>query len=340
MKLNTQSTFALLRFCVVVVSWTAISQLTVAQTQDKTAAQESAAPTSALTFSEPIESTWEFGLKINCAGNAKGVNAVVPIPMDWPEQEIELLSEEKTKGVGRFKQSNPTQYTRQFSFKVNRMSNSESTGYIRFKIKKRLIIAPQDTSQFAVPKRVPKKLRTFLQPSPYIESDHKKIREIAASLKDETLSSWEQVEKVYKWVRENVEYKFDVNIHSCLDALESGKGDCEELSSMFIAICRALKIPARAVWVPDHTYPEFYLEDKKGKGHWFPCQAAGDYEFGAMSDDRPILQKGDRFRRANQTGFVRYLQPTLTAKDLKGGISIDWISRKIEDEANNSDQKR
>ena len=84
MKLNTQSTFALLRFCVVVVSWTAISQLTVAQTQDKTAAQESAAPTSALTFSEPIESTWEFGLKINCAGNAKGVNAVVPIPMDWP----------------------------------------------------------------------------------------------------------------------------------------------------------------------------------------------------------------------------------------------------------------
>ena len=109
---------------------------------------------------------------------------------------------------------------------------------------------------------------------------------------------------------------------------------------MFIAICRALKIPARAVWVPDHTYPEFYLEDEKGKGHWFPCQAAGDYEFGAMSDDRPILQKGDRFRRPNQSGFVRYLQPTLTAKDLKGDISIDWISRKVEDDANDSGQKR
>ena len=42
-------------------------------------------------------------------------------------------------------------------------------------------------------------------------------------------------------------------------ALRDGTGDCEELSSLFIALCRAHGIPARTVWVPDHCYPEFYL---------------------------------------------------------------------------------
>jgi len=74
-----------------------------------------------------------------------------------------------------------------------------------------------------------------------------------------------QVEAIYDWVRENVEYKFDTQIHSCLDALDSGKGDCEELSSLFIAICRARDIPARAVWIPGHTYPEFYLLDERNE---------------------------------------------------------------------------
>ena len=81
-----------------------------------------------------------------------------------------------------------------------------------------------------------------------------------------------------------------------LAALKDGTGDCEELTSLFIAICRAANIPARTVWVPGHCYPEFYLVDDKGEGHWFPCQSAGKREFGGISETRPILQKGDSFR--------------------------------------------
>ena len=50
------------------------------------------------------------------------------------------------------------------------------------------------------------------------------------------------------------------------------------------------------VWVPGHCYPEFYLEDAEGRGHWIPCQAAGTRAFGSMPEHRPILQKGDNFR--------------------------------------------
>ena len=102
---------------------------------------------------------------------------------------------------------------------------------------------------------------------------------------------------MFDWVRANVKYEFAEEIKPAIEALKDGKGDCEELSSLVIALCRASGIPARAVWVPGHCYPEFCLNDEQGKPHWFPCQAAGaDRQFGSMIEDRPILQKGDNFR--------------------------------------------
>ncbi|MFK7770121.1 MAG: transglutaminase family protein [Mariniblastus sp.] len=307
-------------------------QRETATLQETETQQSTKTSTTTMTFSDPVEGIWEFGLKVNCRGDAKGVVGYVPIPMDWPEQTVEIVAEEKTDRVGRIRKSNPTQFTSQFTFAINRIKAAEAECYIRFNIKKRMILAPKDTSGYVFAKRVPSKLRTFLKPSPYIESKHKRIKEIAKSLTDEKLSSWEQVEKIYTWVRENVEYEFDVQIHSCLDALDKKKGDCEELSSLFIAICRASGIPARAVWVPGHTYPEFYLEDKDRKGHWFPCQVAGDYEFGSMSELKPILQKGDRFKMEGHADYVRYLQATLIAKNLDGEVSIEPITRQVEAE--------
>jgi hypothetical protein len=89
-----------------------------------------------------------------------------------------------------------------------------------------------------------------------------------------------------------VQYK-DEPLKGALAALRDGTGDCDELSSLFIALCRANDIPARTVRVPGHCYPEFYLLDAQGKGRWYPCQAAGTRAFGGMPDPRPILQKGD-----------------------------------------------
>lgn len=287
-------------------------------------------PTPGISLSDPVESVWEFGLKINAPRGASGVTATVPIPMPWPEQEIEILVEQKSDNVGKFVIKNRTRDTRQFTFKVNRMAAGQSeTALIRFQVKKRMIVAPSDPSQFVATKKVPSKIKTFLKPSPLIESDHKRIRELARSLVDDTLTAWDQVEKNLRWVRDNIEYQFEKQNYSCLHALDVKHGDCGELSSLFIAICRAQGIPARAVWIPDHTYPEFYLSDQDGNGHWFPCQAAGTYEFGAMSEIKPILQKGDRFRIPGERQEVRYLRPTVVARQAPGGVTIEWISRQV-----------
>jgi hypothetical protein len=114
-------------------------------------------------------------------------------------------------------------------------------------------------------------------------------------------------------------------------ALKDGQGDCEELSSLVIAICRASKIPARAVWIPGHAYPEFYLVDDHGKGHWFPCQAAGaERQFGSMSEDRPILQKGDNFTVPGDKP-QRYVKQTLSAKDAAAPPEVKFIMERVKE---------
>jgi len=279
------------------------------------------------------ESVWRFGMKINSAGVATGIFATAPVPIECPEQTVELIEEERLGGVGKIKLNPLKPNGRQMMFKIARMQpEEEALAAASFRITKRNITAPENTDGFKFAKKPRGKLRFYLGESPYIDTKADQVIEIAKKLQKENaeLSPWEQVEAIYVWVRENIEYKFDTQIHSCVDALESGTGDCEELSSMFIAICRVQNIPARAVWIPGHTYPEFYLEDEDGKGHWFPCQAAGSYQFGSMSEKRPILQKGDRFKISGQREPARYAQPTLKCKDASGAIGIEQISEQVE----------
>lgn len=320
------SGFPKFAFAAAVISGLAVAAFFISSAVE---AQEAENP-SAAQFLAPQKIVWEFGLTINATGPASGISATVPVPRDWPEQKLLSATPQQSQNVSRSKFDEPTDESKQLLFTVNRMNGGDTAeALIRFEIEKRMTVAPKETGNLSIASPPPRTLRKFIKPSPSIESTHKRIQQIAEQLHDESLSGWQQVELIYKWVRDNIEYKFDTELHSCLEALDSGHGDCEELSSLFIAICRAMDIPARAVWIPGHTYPEFYLEDKNGDGHWFPCQAAGDYQFGAMTELRPILQKGDKFRLPGKSGYFRYLQPTLKARDARGELSIEWISREI-----------
>jgi hypothetical protein len=141
---------------------------------------------------------------------------------------------------------------------------------------------------------------------------------------------WEKAEAIFDWVRAKVEYRFDRQIKGARQALDDGFGDCEELTSLFVAMCRVAGIPARSVWVPGHCYPEFYLEDEQGKGHWYPCQAAGTRIFGAMPEARPVLQKGDNFRIPGSRQPQRYVQETVTAKNADADPEVQFVQKPLE----------
>lgn len=278
---------------------------------------------------EPQTFNWQMGLEITGGpGVATGVIATAPLPVEWPEQKVKEIKIDKSESVGRVTFKELDGAVKQMMVVIPRLQSGEvARVVVELEIEKRWIAPPENPDALRISESLGRGERKYLVPSPYIESRHPRILEIAESLAKEHQdeSAWRQVEAIYEWVREHVEYRFDEQIKSCLDALDDGHGDCEELSSLFIAICRARGIPARAVWIPGHTYPEFYLEDQHGNGHWYPCQAAGAREFGAMSEDKPILQKGDSFKIHGHKERMRYVQPTLTAKDATASPMVKWI---------------
>lgn len=292
----------------------------------------SAQPTErVLQFTDAVTETWEFGLEIEATGNVRGIVATVPIPVEWPEQSIKIIDSKKSKDVSRVDIKELGGTVKQMTIHIPQLpKGATSRTTVTMEIEKRNIVAPENPDQLIFADTKSRKIRVFLTPSPNIESRHERIVELAEKISiDEDDNAWDQVRTIYDWVQNHIDYKFDPTIRTCIESLDKGQGDCEELSSVFIAICRARGIPARAVWIPGHTYPEFYLADESGTGHWIPCQSAGPKEFGSMTESKPILQKGDKFRIKGHQQQMRYVQPTITATDANAAPKLKWIMEKV-----------
>jgi hypothetical protein len=281
---------------------------------------------------ESTKTQWRFGVEVRAVGGpVSGVLATLPIPMDWPEQQVKRVSEEKSPRIGRVSYRPLEGGVTQMVVSIPKLATGEEASIIvTFEITKRRLEGPAETSVYQVPTKPGTELRKFLQPSPYIESKAPEIELLAAQLKVKDSTGWDQTAAIFDWVRANVKYEFAKEIKPAVAALKDHQGDCEELSSLVIALCRASKIPARAVWVPGHCYPEFYLLDDRGRGHWFPCQAAGaDRQFGSMLEDRPILQKGDNFKVPEEPGPQRYVKQFLSAKDAAAQPEVKFVMERV-----------
>jgi len=248
-------------------------------------------------FGESRTRRYQVGVIVTATGGpCRGLFATVPVPTDWPEQDVRIVDEDLSPEVRDVRYRSLNGGVKQMLIDIPQLAlGVEARALVTFEVQRRQILPPNDPSVWTVPKRVGRDLRPFLAPSPYIESRHSRIRTLAREFFDEEAGDWQRVEAVYDYVREAVQYR-EGPLKGAVQALKDGYGDCEELTSLFIAICRAAGVPARTVWIPGHCYPEFYLEGRDGVGQWFPCQAAGDRAFGQMAEDRPVLQKGDNFR--------------------------------------------
>lgn len=246
-------------------------------------------------------------------GPCKGIVCTLAVPTDWPEQQVRVDEEDFSSDVARVNFRKVGGTVMQMVVEVPRLEEGqEAHAIVTYEVTRHHLLAPENTSQYEIPEKPGKDIRPYLGPSPGIETKHAKIRSLAKELMAEKETAWEKVEAAYEWVRDNITY---VNgpFKGAVDALKSKEGDCEELSSLFIAMCRTQDVPARTVWIPGHCYPEFYLVDGDGRGHWFPCQAAGTRAFGAMPEFRPILQKGDNFIAPERPkDRLRYVNEYLT----------------------------
>jgi hypothetical protein len=92
----------------------------------------------------------------------------------------------------------------------------------------------------------PRDLASFLAPQKFIESDHPDIVRTARALMCET--PLKTAENICRWVAGSLRHEGYVRRErGALYALQHREGDCTEAAYLFVALCRAAGIPARAV---------------------------------------------------------------------------------------------
>ena len=254
---------------------------------------------------------WQIGFIFSAsAGPCRNIMATQTVPMDWPEQKVTIVDRVVSPGV-EVDYQEIGDAARQMVVKVPQLAaGAEARAVLTFETRRAFLLEPKNPQQLAIPPRakMPAAVRRYLTPGPHIESTSRGIRELAAQIDEKDATPWKRVETIYDWVYTNIEFvdnqgQEPVGTQTTLDRKH---GDCDEMSCLFIALCRASDIPARLVQVPGHVYAEFYLLDSEGNGRWFPCQLAGTRAFGRMPEHRPVLQKGDNLSSPH-TGRKKYL---------------------------------
>lgn len=255
-------------------------------------------------------------------GACRGIVAMVTVPLECPEQDVQLVDEEISPEVEGVTYRMLQGGARQMVISVPRLpSGATARAVVTADVTTRTILPPEKTDDLKIPKRLPRNVRMFVNGSPYIEVKHQRVRAMSKDILqdvDEGTSDWSKVEKIYDYVLEHIDYVEGPD-KGAVETIRDGQADCQGRSMVFIALCRANKIPARMVWVDGHAYAEFYLEHAEGVGHWYPIESAGTRAFGEMPLARVILQKGDNFTVPERKERLRYASDYMIGLPTPGG---------------------
>jgi hypothetical protein len=118
----------------------------------------------------------------------------------------------------------------------------------------------------------------YLTPETLIESDDPAIRAEAAIAVRGVTGTRARAERLTRYVNGLLEKKPTVSIPSAREVLRTKVGDCNEHTALYVAMARALGIPARVavglVFVRGafyyHAWPEAYIDEGSGRGLWLP----------------------------------------------------------------------
>ena len=187
---------------------------------------------------QPATQKVTLGMKIRAIGGpCRGIVVSFPVPMDWPEQKVEIENQDLSAGVHQSSDRTLSGGAKQTLISIpNLASGEEAHAIFTFEVTRNAILPPEETSVFkeAAKEKLPHDVVPYLAPSPFIESTHPKIAALAKEV-TEGKADWEKVEAIYDATREKIQYK-NGPLKGALRGLIDGTGDCEELTSLFIAL--------------------------------------------------------------------------------------------------------
>jgi hypothetical protein len=88
-------------------------------------------------------------------------------------------------------------------------------------------------------------LAEFLAESLLIQSEDSRIRETAARIAGDETNSLIVAERINQWVFDNVRKKITFSLPSAVEVLDSREGDCNEHTTLYVALARAAGVPSK-----------------------------------------------------------------------------------------------
>jgi len=118
----------------------------------------------------------------------------------------------------------------------------------------------------------------FLEPEPFIESDAPEIKEEALKAIGNATGPRDKAERITRHVNAILDKKPTVSLPSAREVLRTKIGDCNEHTTLFVAMARSVGVPARIdvglVYIHGafyyHAWPEVYIDEGRGRGLWLP----------------------------------------------------------------------
>jgi hypothetical protein len=92
--------------------------------------------------------------------------------------------------------------------------------------------------------KMPEDAKTYLKPTPLIQSDHPEIQAKAKEIVSANDSDMVKAHKLVTWVNENIQKRPVLSVPNALEILRHRVGDCNEHAVLLTALARAAGIPA------------------------------------------------------------------------------------------------
>jgi hypothetical protein len=134
-----------------------------------------------------------------------------------------------------------------------------------------LVVTAEDPARLEASYRLPHSdpsLQRETSPEPLIQSSDPRIQAQARSIVGRVRDPRRAAELLNEWVYRNLAKEITVSVPSAVQVLEARRGDCNEHTVLYVALARALGLPARTaaglVYVDGrfyyHAWPEVYLD--------------------------------------------------------------------------------
>ncbi len=129
----------------------------------------------------------------------------------------------------------------------------------------------------------------WVSPSTYIDSDHEGLILKAGELTEGLNTRLEKAKVIHNYVRNHVGYRIyrDASLDKASITDELAYGTCMNASRLFVALCRAVDVPARTVWGVVNAHDDIggynnhhqWAESLDDSGYWHPADFGYTIDF-------------------------------------------------------------